>query len=90
MRLRGNSVVSITRAQPNTLTLFFVCDNKSLLSLLDNKLHRRRPKRRNVFTITLIGDIKGKREIILPAGQAKFNWIDIENIRKAGAILLDK
>jgi hypothetical protein len=26
----------------------------------------------------------------LPAGHAKFNWIDIENIGEAGAILLEK
>ena len=42
------------------------------------------------LTTTLINDIKTKREIILPAGQAKFNWIDIENIGEAGAILLDR
>lgn len=42
------------------------------------------------LTTTLVGDIKTKREIILPSGQAKFNWIDIENIGEAGAILLDK
>lgn len=42
------------------------------------------------LTTTLIKDIKTKREIILPAGKAKFNWIDIENIGEAGAILLDK
>lgn len=42
------------------------------------------------LTTTLIGDIKTKREIILPSGQAKFNWIDIENIGEAGAVLLDK
>jgi uncharacterized protein YbjT (DUF2867 family) len=42
------------------------------------------------LTTTLIQDIQTKRQIILPAGQAKFNWIDIENIGEAGAILLDK
>lgn len=42
------------------------------------------------LTTTLIKDIKTKRKIILPSGQAKFNWIDIENIGEAGAILLDK
>lgn len=42
------------------------------------------------LTTTLINDIKLKREIILPAGQAKFNWIDIENIGEVGAIMLDK
>ena len=42
------------------------------------------------LTTTLINDIKTKREIILPSGKSKFNWIDIENIGEAGAILLDK
>ena len=32
------------------------------------------------LTTTLLGDIKSKRQIILPSGHAKFNWIDIENI----------
>jgi uncharacterized protein YbjT (DUF2867 family) len=41
------------------------------------------------LTTTLINDIKTKREIVLPAGHAKFNWIDIENIGEAGAILLE-
>lgn len=42
------------------------------------------------LTTTLMGDIKVKREIILPAGKAKFNWVDIENIGEATAILLDR
>ena len=42
------------------------------------------------LTTNLIGDIQTKRQIILPSGKAKFNWIDIENIGEAGAILLDK
>lgn len=42
------------------------------------------------LTTALIGDIKNRRQIILPSGNAKFNWIDIENIGEAGAILLDK
>lgn len=42
------------------------------------------------LTTTLYGDIREKREIVLPSGKAKFNWIDIENIGEAGAILLDK
>jgi len=41
------------------------------------------------LTTTLISDIKTKRQIILPAGKAKFNWIDIENIGEIGAILLN-
>jgi len=40
------------------------------------------------LTTTLIEDIKKKREIILPAGKAKFNWVDIQNIGEAAAILL--
>lgn len=42
------------------------------------------------LTTTLIKDIRTKREIILPAGRAKFNWVDIENIGEAGAILLNQ
>lgn len=42
------------------------------------------------LTTTLIGDIQRKREIILPTGNAKFNWIDVENIGEACAILLDR
>lgn len=43
----------------------------------------------NLIT-TLIQDIQRKRQIILPSGQAKFNWIDIENIGEVAAILLEK
>lgn len=42
------------------------------------------------LTTTLINDIRTKREIILPAGNARFNWIDINNIGEVAAILLDK
>lgn len=42
------------------------------------------------LTTTLISDIRSKRQIVLPAGKAKFNWIDIENIGEVAAILLDK
>lgn len=42
------------------------------------------------LTTTLIQDIKTKRAIILPSGQAKFNWVDVENIGEVAAILLDK
>ncbi|MDD4150124.1 MAG: NmrA family NAD(P)-binding protein [Bacteroidales bacterium] len=42
------------------------------------------------LTTTLIEDIQTKREVVLPAGKAKFNWVDIENIAEVGAILLDK
>lgn len=42
------------------------------------------------LTTTLISDMRSKREIILPAGKAKFNWVDIENIGEAAAILLER
>lgn len=41
------------------------------------------------LTTTLLKDIQLKRQIILPAGKAKFNWIDIKNIGEVTAILLD-
>ena len=41
------------------------------------------------LTTTLLNDIVEKRKIILPAGKAKFNWIDIENIAEVAAILLE-
>lgn len=41
------------------------------------------------LTTTLLYDIQTKREIILPSGNAKFNWIDIENIGEAAANLLE-
>lgn len=40
------------------------------------------------LTTTLLLDIKNKREIILPAGNAKFNWIDVEDIAEATAMLI--
>lgn len=42
------------------------------------------------LTTTLLNDIQTKREIILPAGKAKFNWIDVNNIGEVAAILLDQ
>ena len=39
------------------------------------------------LTTTLVKDIQQKRKIILPAGKAKFNWIDITNIGETTAIL---
>ncbi len=42
------------------------------------------------LTTTLLKDIQEKRKIILPAGNAKFNWIDIENIGEAVAFLVCK
>jgi uncharacterized protein YbjT (DUF2867 family) len=42
------------------------------------------------LTTTLYDDIARKRKIILPAGKAKFNWIDVKNISEIAALLLDK
>jgi uncharacterized protein YbjT (DUF2867 family) len=42
------------------------------------------------LTTTLLQDIKSKRQIILPAGKAKFNWIDIENIGEAASVVLNR
>jgi len=42
------------------------------------------------LTTTLYNDIKNRREIILPSGRAKFNWVDIENIAEVSAILLNR
>ncbi|KAB1067616.1 NAD(P)H-binding protein [Tamlana haliotis] len=42
------------------------------------------------LTTTLLKDIRTKREIILPAGHAKFNWIDLKNIGEVATIFLDK
>ncbi|MDD4967944.1 MAG: NmrA family NAD(P)-binding protein [Paludibacter sp.] len=41
------------------------------------------------LTTTLIRDIQLKRQIILPAGNAKFNWIDVEDIGAVAAKLLE-
>ncbi len=41
------------------------------------------------LTTTLLKDIQTKRMIILPAGKAKFNWIDTKNIAEVTARLLD-
>jgi uncharacterized protein YbjT (DUF2867 family) len=42
------------------------------------------------LTTTLLDDIKSKRQIILPSGNAKFNWIDIENIGEIASVLLNE
>lgn len=42
------------------------------------------------LTTTLYDDIKTKREIVLVAAKAKFNWVDVENIAEIAAILLTK
>lgn len=42
------------------------------------------------LTTTLVNDIQQKGMIILPAGKAPFNWIDIENIGEATAILFNR
>ncbi len=41
------------------------------------------------LTTTLYHDIQQKREIVLPAGKAKFNWVDVENIGEVAAIVLN-
>lgn len=41
------------------------------------------------LTTTLRKDIQEKGKIILPAGKAKFNWIDVDNIGEVAAIVLD-
>ena len=40
------------------------------------------------LTTTLLHDIINKQKIILPAGHAKFNWIDVCNIGEAAALLI--
>jgi uncharacterized protein YbjT (DUF2867 family) len=40
------------------------------------------------LTTTLYEDIASKRKIILPAGKAKFNWIDVDNVGAISALLL--
>ncbi len=40
------------------------------------------------LTTTLSEDIRKKKKIILPAGKAKFNWIDVNNIGEASALLI--
>jgi len=40
------------------------------------------------LTTTLYNDIKHKRKIILPSGNACFNWIDIENISEFASFIL--
>lgn len=42
------------------------------------------------LTTMLLPEIYESRTITLPSGKAKFNWIDIENVGEAGAILLDR
>lgn len=40
------------------------------------------------LTTTLLEDIRERRHIILPAGKAKFNWVDTDNVGEMAAILL--
>lgn len=42
------------------------------------------------LTTTLLNDIQTKHQIILPAGNAKFNWVDVANIGELAAIFLDR
>ena len=41
------------------------------------------------LTTILLNDIKTKHAIILPAGKAKLNWIDVANIGEVAAIVLN-
>lgn len=42
------------------------------------------------LTTTLLKDIRTKGKIVLPAGKAKFNWIDVDNIGEAGAVVISE
>ena len=42
------------------------------------------------LTTTLRSDIQNRHMVFLPAGNAKFNWVDIENIGEASALLIKK
>lgn len=42
------------------------------------------------ITTTLFTDIRVKRKIILPAGNAVFNWIDVKNIGEVVSLLIQK
>ena len=42
------------------------------------------------LTTTLLKEIQEKRSITLPSRKAKFNWIDIDNIGEAGAVIIEK
>jgi uncharacterized protein YbjT (DUF2867 family) len=42
------------------------------------------------LTTTLGEDIQNRNKIILPAGDAVFNWVDVENIGEAAAVLFDR
>jgi uncharacterized protein YbjT (DUF2867 family) len=41
------------------------------------------------LTTTLYSEIKHTRQITLPAGNARFNWVDVENIGEMAAIVLE-
>jgi uncharacterized protein YbjT (DUF2867 family) len=41
------------------------------------------------LTTTLYSDIKNSSKIVLPAGKAKFNWMDVSNIGEVAAIVLN-
>lgn len=42
------------------------------------------------LTTTLLQDIQEKRKILLPAGKAKFNWVDVQDIGLFTALMLSK
>ncbi len=42
------------------------------------------------LTTTLYQDIRDRRKIVLPAGNAVFNWIDVKDVGKVIALVLDE
>lgn len=42
------------------------------------------------LTTTLLPDIINRKEIFLPAGKGKFNWVDVDNIAETCAILMNR
>ncbi|MFP4505616.1 MAG: NmrA family NAD(P)-binding protein [Cyclobacteriaceae bacterium] len=41
------------------------------------------------LTTTLYQDIRQKRKIFIPAGKAKFNWVDVQDIGRSAAVVLN-
>src|SRR6056297_3395326 len=41
------------------------------------------------LTTTLLEDIRKNHRIVLPAGRARFNWVDGKNVGEVGAVLLE-
>ena len=42
------------------------------------------------LTTTLLSDIQQRKKIILPAGKARFNWVNAENVGELAALLLQE